>query len=87
MKCVHVASIDITFAAQNDITEDMNNLSVDGNVPLTTEDIYIKTLKETFGYQSFRDGQMEVIDAIMGGDSGVCLMPTGGYCVSALLKL
>jgi ATP-dependent DNA helicase RecQ len=34
-------------------------------------------LRETFGYDTFRPGQREVIDAVMGGHDCIAVMPTG----------
>ncbi len=35
-------------------------------------------LKSTFGYDRFRPGQSEVIEAILAGDDALAIMPTGG---------
>ena len=35
-------------------------------------------LRDVFGYQSFRDGQEEVIDAAVNGRDSLVIMPTGG---------
>ncbi|MCK6265514.1 ATP-dependent DNA helicase RecQ [Vibrio sp. ZSDE26] len=47
-------------------------------------------LEDVFGYQSFREGQQEVIEAALTGKDSVVIMPTGGgkslcYQVPALL--
>lgn len=34
-------------------------------------------LKEYFGYDTFRPGQAEIIDALTGGKDALCVMPTG----------
>jgi hypothetical protein len=36
-----------------------------------------EVLKETFGYDSFRRGQREVIDAVLAGRDAIGVMPTG----------
>ncbi len=51
----------------------------------------LKTLKEYFGYDSFRPGQEMVVDAIMSGRDVLAVMPTGSgksvcYQVPALMK-
>lgn len=38
----------------------------------------IKTLQHYFGYDSFRPGQQEIVDAIIGGQDTLALLPTGG---------
>ncbi|WP_371194863.1 DNA helicase RecQ [Glaciecola sp. SC05] len=37
-----------------------------------------KVLKDTFGYDVFRDGQLEVIEQLLGGNDSLILLPTGG---------
>ncbi|MFC4701112.1 DNA helicase RecQ [Glaciecola siphonariae] len=49
-----------------------------------------KVLKETFGYDVFRDGQKEVIEQVLAGNDSLILLPTGGgkslcYQVPALV--
>ena len=36
-------------------------------------------LKNTFGLESFRDGQKEVIESILDGTDTLVFMPTGGW--------
>jgi ATP-dependent DNA helicase RecQ len=48
-------------------------------------------LRSVFGYQSFRDGQQEVIDATLSGQDSLVIMPTGGgkslcYQIPALIN-
>ncbi len=38
----------------------------------------LETLKDVFGFASFREGQTLVIDAVLAGDDCVAIMPTGG---------
>jgi ATP-dependent DNA helicase RecQ len=48
-------------------------------------------LRRVFGYESFRAGQQEVIDHVVGGGDALVLMPTGGgksvcYQIPALIR-
>ena len=51
----------------------------------------LEVLKQYFGHSAFRDGQEQVIDAILGGRDVLCVMPTGAgkslcYQVPALMS-
>ncbi|GAA5648120.1 ATP-dependent DNA helicase RecQ [Vibrio proteolyticus] len=55
--------------------------------PLTPQHV----LETVFGYQTFRDGQQEVIEAAMAGQDSLVIMPTGGgkslcYQIPALVR-
>jgi ATP-dependent DNA helicase RecQ len=42
------------------------------------ESSLLQSLKQHFGYSSFRSGQLEVINALFNGQDSLVLMPTGG---------
>ncbi len=49
--------------------------------PLPTVDktqLCYKVLKQTFGYDAFRDGQLTVIEHLLSGKDSLILLPTGG---------
>ncbi|MCG8709750.1 ATP-dependent DNA helicase RecQ [Brenneria sp. 4F2] len=45
---------------------------------LNKETLAVQILRETFGYQQFRPGQQEIINATLGGQDCLVVMPTGG---------
>lgn len=56
----------------------------------TSEVNCLKVLKQTFGYDHFRDGQWQVIEQVLAGKDSLILLPTGGgkslcYQVPALV--
>src|SRR3954469_13156252 len=57
----------------------------------TNTDAALAALKNFFGFEEFREGQREVVQAILEGHDTVVVMPTGGgkslcYQLPALMK-
>jgi ATP-dependent DNA helicase RecQ len=44
---------------------------------LRLEAMYLRVLKDVFGFDRFRDGQRDVVDAILAGRNVLAVMPTG----------
>ena len=45
---------------------------------METSSLDLESALQTFGLESFRTGQREVIESIVAGDDCMCVMPTGG---------
>lgn len=63
---------------------------MDNNQPATTMSMARAVLRREFGYHDFREGQAEVIEAVLRGRNCIVVMPTGGgkslcYQLPALL--
>ncbi|MDX1266280.1 MAG: ATP-dependent DNA helicase RecQ, partial [Oceanisphaera sp.] len=55
----------------------MNSLPEESDsVPIP--DTPLAVLQQVFGYQSFRDGQQEIIDTVIAGRDALVIKPTGG---------
>src|ERR1700750_2663058 len=57
----------------------------------TNNDAALAALKNFFGFENFREGQREVVEAILEGHDTVVVMPTGGgkslcYQLPALMR-
>ncbi|NAW82069.1 ATP-dependent DNA helicase RecQ [Vibrio sp. V43_P6S15P86] len=62
-------------------------LAEQSDTPVTPQ----RVLEEVFGYQTFRDGQQEIIEAAIEGKDSLVIMPTGGgkslcYQIPALVR-
>lgn len=45
---------------------------------INRELLAVQVLRDTFGYQQFRPGQQEIINATLSGQDCLVVMPTGG---------
>ena len=45
---------------------------------LDDQDAPLKLLSEVFGHAEFRDGQRDIVDAVIAGENTLAIMPTGG---------
>ncbi len=66
----------------------MSNMIVEQ--PMESSSLSHTVLKDVFGYQEFRVGQQEVINAVLAGEDSLVIMPTGGgkslcYQIPALI--
>ncbi|MCV5753760.1 DEAD/DEAH box helicase, partial [Escherichia coli] len=62
-------------------------LAEQSDLPVTPQ----RVMEEVFGYQTFRDGQQEVIESAVEGKDSLVIMPTGGgkslcYQIPALVR-
>ncbi|MFC0038456.1 DNA helicase RecQ [Actinomadura rayongensis] len=60
-------------------------------LPPATDSPALETLRRVFGYETFRDGQAEIIEHVVAGGDALVLMPTGGgkslcYQIPALVR-
>ncbi len=62
---------------ENNKTSD-NVLEVQSKIPAETTAKIYKTLKYYFGFDTFKEGQLEVIRDLVAGENVFVLMPTGG---------
>lgn len=53
-------------------------LTIAANSLVPNQSSCLKILKQSFGYDSFRDGQWEVIEQVLKGQDCLILLPTGG---------
>jgi ATP-dependent DNA helicase RecQ len=81
----------VPVAAVPDIaTESTDVDSAEAEFPGTETDA-LRALRRVFGYGTFRDGQQEIIEHVVGGGDALVLMPTGGgkslcYQIPALVR-
>jgi len=57
------------------LSENIEPDAVQGSISKQT---CLKVLKQTFGYDEFRDGQWDVINSVLHGTDSLILLPTGG---------
>ena len=73
----------------NQLTSSHINIQIPLDIPEEEKPFHV--LKTVFGYEEFRAGQLEAIQAILNGDDCVVRMPTGGgksmlYVIPSIIK-
>jgi ATP-dependent DNA helicase RecQ len=71
----------IPLPPNESVTEQRDAASLKPALPALSEQAHLdclKMLKQSFGYDSFRDGQWQVIEQVLAGTDSLLLLPTGG---------
>jgi ATP-dependent DNA helicase RecQ len=74
----NLRSTTLILSSDHDILGPNHASSFSLDLILPTDIDPIEVLKSRFGFQSFRDGQLKVIDDLLAGNSAAAVFPTGG---------